>query len=125
MKKWIVPIILAIVGVICLILAIEFLTTSIGSLPSFLGGHVVPGRHPHGGGHYHLRGAILVLVAVALFAVAIFLGFFSGKKTAQAPSATAGSVAKSTTATSSSADLLSQTPAGEDEEGNSAEDANT
>jgi hypothetical protein len=58
---------LVIVGVIAAVYAFEYLTVSIHALPSW-----VPGKH-HGRGHYHKRGAVLAVVAVACFGAAGYL----------------------------------------------------
>ena len=67
--KWIAVVLLAIVGVLAAIVAVEYLTVSIHSLPSF-----IPGRHP-GHGHYHARGAIAAVVAVVAFALSGYLAY--------------------------------------------------
>jgi len=60
-------IVLIIVGVIAAVYAFEYLTVSIHVLPSW-----VPGKH-HGRGHYHKRGAIFAVIAVACFGGAGYL----------------------------------------------------
>lgn len=67
--KWLPVILLAIVGVLAGIVAIEYLTVSIHALPSW-----IPGRHP-GRGHYHTRGAAAGLVAVVALGFAGFLAY--------------------------------------------------
>jgi hypothetical protein len=60
-------IVLVIVGVVAAVFAFEYLTVSIHALPSW-----VPGKH-HGRGHYHKRGAVLAVVALACFGAAGYL----------------------------------------------------
>ena len=60
-------IVLIIVGVVAAVFAFEYLTVAIHALPSW-----VPGKH-HGRGHYHKRGAILAVVALACFGGAGYL----------------------------------------------------
>jgi hypothetical protein len=64
--KWIGLIVLAIIGVLAAIAAVEYLTLPIHSLPSILGGK-------HVRGHYHKRGYAAVAVAVVAFGGAIYL----------------------------------------------------
>jgi len=68
--KWIWVIILGIIGVLAAIVAIEYLTVSIHSLPSF-----IPGGHPHARGHYHKRGAGAAVIALLAFVGAGFLAY--------------------------------------------------
>jgi hypothetical protein len=60
-------IVLIIVGIVAAVFAFEYLTVSIHALPSW-----VPGKH-HGRGHYHKRGAVLAVVAVACLGGAGYL----------------------------------------------------
>ena len=62
--KWIGVIVLAVIGIIAAIVAVEYLTEPIHSLPSILGGKtaLVHGHPPRG--HYHKRGYAAVVVAV-------------------------------------------------------------
>jgi hypothetical protein len=62
--KWLGVILLAIVGVVAAIVAVEYLTVPIHSLPSF-----IPGKHDVNG-HYHKRGAVAALIAIAAFVAA-------------------------------------------------------
>lgn len=64
--KWIWVIILAVIGVLAAIVAIEWLTVPIHSLPSFIGGK-------HIRGHYKRRGEALALVAVVALGGAVYL----------------------------------------------------
>jgi hypothetical protein len=102
MKKWIWVIILAIVGILAAIVAIEYLTVSIGHLPSF-----IPGRKAKAHGHYHKRGAIAALIAVIAFGYAIFLAIRIRREATGGP-------ARGTAVGASSSDILSsdtpQTP---------------
>jgi hypothetical protein len=59
--KWIPVVVLAVIGVLAAIVAIEYFVVPIHSLPSF-----IPGQKP-GGGHYHKRGAGAALVALLAF----------------------------------------------------------
>ena len=56
--KWILVIVLAIIGVLAAIVAIEYFVVPIHSLPSFIPGH------RHTAGHYRKRGAAAALIAV-------------------------------------------------------------
>jgi hypothetical protein len=56
--KWIGVIVLAVVGILALIVGVDYLTTSIHHLPSFLGGK----RHTKG--HYQKRGDALIAIGV-------------------------------------------------------------
>jgi hypothetical protein len=66
--KWIWVIVLAIIGVLAAIVAIEYFTVAIHHLPSFLG-------RKHGRGHYRKRGAGAALIAFVTLAIAGFLTF--------------------------------------------------
>jgi len=65
--KWIGVVLLAIIGVLAAFVAIEYLTVSIHSLPSF-----IPGNSGHHlvNGHYRKRGALAAVVSLAAFAAA-------------------------------------------------------
>jgi drug/metabolite transporter (DMT)-like permease len=108
-KKWIGIIILAIVGIIAAIVAVEYLTLPIHSLPSFLGGkHPVHGKHYRG--NHHKRGDLAAVVAVIAFGGAIYLGIrvrAEGIK-ASTPPAPSGAEAEESPGTtgSVSSDLL-------------------
>ena len=64
--KWIGVVLLAIIGVLAAVVAVEYLTVPIHSLPSFIPGHT---RH-HINGHYHKRGAIAAVISLAAFVAA-------------------------------------------------------
>jgi H+/Cl- antiporter ClcA len=66
--KWIGVIILVIIGILAAIVAIEYLTVSIHSLPSWIPGHKT--GHYKGRGHYHKRGAVAAVIALAAFVAA-------------------------------------------------------
>jgi hypothetical protein len=66
--KWVIAIVLAVVGVLALIVGIIYAAVPIHSLPGFL-----PGSHP-GYGTYHKRGAVALVVGVILLAVAVVIG---------------------------------------------------
>ena len=68
--KWIWVIILAIIGILAAIVAVEYLTVSIGHLPSF-----IPGGKPGHHGHYHKRGAIAAVIAFVALVVAGYLTY--------------------------------------------------
>jgi hypothetical protein len=65
--KWALVIVLAIIGVLAAIVAIEYFTVQIHALPSF-----IPGRRPVFG-HYRKRGAVALLIAVVALAGAAVL----------------------------------------------------
>lgn len=72
--KRIGALILAIIGILLIILAVIYLTTAAGSLPSFIPGHV------HGSsGHHPLRIGIALVVGLVLLGGAWWLGF-GGRK---------------------------------------------
>jgi len=60
--KWIWIAVLIVIGIVAAALAVEYLTTSIGGLPSWLPGHIA-----HTRGHRQKYGALAALVAVAAF----------------------------------------------------------
>lgn len=62
--KWVLVIVLAIIGVLAAIVAIEYFVVPIHSLPSF-----IPGRHATAG-HYRKRGGVAALIAVVAFVAA-------------------------------------------------------
>jgi uncharacterized membrane protein YidH (DUF202 family) len=62
--KWALVIVLAIVGVLAAIVAIEYFVVPIHSLPSFIPGHKATA------GHYRKRGAGAALIAVVAFVAA-------------------------------------------------------
>jgi hypothetical protein len=62
--KWALVIVLAIIGVLAAIVAIEYFVVPIHSLPSF-----IPGHRPTAG-HYRKRGAAAALIAVVAFVAA-------------------------------------------------------
>jgi hypothetical protein len=109
--KWIGVIVLTIIGILAVIVAVEYLTTPIHSLPSILGGKtaLVHGHPPRG--HYHKRGYVAVVVAVIAFGGAIFwaIRLRASGGTGGATPATAGTAAP--TAPAASADALLSNPA--------------
>ena len=66
--------ILAIIGILLIILALIYLTTAAGSLPSFIPGHLNGSS-----GHHPLRIGIALVVGLVLLGGAWWLGF-GGKK---------------------------------------------
>jgi hypothetical protein len=68
--KWIWVILLAIIGILAAIVAVEYLTVSIHHLPSW-----IPGHKPHKRGHYHKRGAIAALIALIALVAAGYLAY--------------------------------------------------
>ncbi len=66
--KWLLVVVLAVIGILAAIVAIEYLTVSIHALPSF-----IPGHKANDYGHYHKRGAIAAVVALLAFAGAVVL----------------------------------------------------
>jgi hypothetical protein len=106
--KWIGVIVLAIIGILAAIAAVEYLTLPIHSLPSMLGGKtaVVHGHHVRG--HYHKRGYAAVVVAILALGGAIYWAI---RIRAQGASGTTAPVAANTAAPSASADSLLAEPA--------------
>ena len=82
--KWVGVIILAIVGVLAAIVAIEYLTVEIHALPSF-----IPGHEALKYGHYRKRGALAALIAIIAFVAAAVLAIRI-YRTDQAPAASTG-----------------------------------
>ena len=72
--KRIGALILAIVGILLIILAVIYLTTAAGSLPSFIPGHLNGST-----GHHPLRIGVALVVGLVLLGGAWWLGF-GGKK---------------------------------------------
>jgi hypothetical protein len=83
--KWIPVIILVIVGALAAFVAVEYLTVSIHSLPSY-----IPGRK-RGFGHYHKRGAIAAFIAFVAFVVAGFLAYRNTRGPSTAPAGASAS----------------------------------
>ena len=81
--KWVLVIVLAIIGVLAAIVAIEYFVVPIHSLPSFMGAR-------HTAGHYRKRGAAAALVAVvALVAAGLLAVRFRREDAAPAAAASA------------------------------------
>ena len=86
--KWVLVIVLAIIGVLAAIVAIEYFVVPIHSLPSF-----IPGRHATAG-HYRKRGAVAALIAVvALVAAGLLAARFRREDAATAPAPASASTA--------------------------------
>jgi amino acid permease len=66
--------VLAILGILFLILALIYLVTSAGSLPSFIPGHINGSS-----GHHPLRTGVALIVGLVLLGGAWWLGF-GGRK---------------------------------------------
>ncbi|MDX6333197.1 MAG: hypothetical protein QOG05_537 [Streptosporangiaceae bacterium] len=75
--KRIGALILAIVGILLVILAVIYMTTAAGSLPSFIPGHLNGST-----GHHPLRAGVALVVGLVLLGGAWWLGF-AGKKAAR------------------------------------------
>jgi len=84
--KWALVIVLAIIGVLAAIVAIEYFVVPIHSLPSFIPGHKATA------GHYRKRGAAAALVAVVAFVAAGLLAARIRREGA-APAPVSGSTA--------------------------------
>jgi hypothetical protein len=76
--KWVVCVVLAVLGVIALIYAVIYLAVPIHSLPSF-----VPGKRPVDG-HYHKRALLAGVIGVVLLAISAFVGL-GARRSAAAP----------------------------------------
>jgi uncharacterized membrane protein len=76
-------VILVIVGILALVVAVIYLTTSIHSLPSF-----IPGKHVGVNGHYHKRGAIAAVIGIVLIAIGAVIGL-RGRRQVTAPASPA------------------------------------
>ncbi len=72
--KRIGALILAIVGILLVILAVIYMTTAAGSLPSFIPGHLNGST-----GHHPLRAGVALVVGLVLLGGAWWLGF-AGRK---------------------------------------------
>ena len=68
--KWIWVILLAIIGILAAIVAIEYFVVPIHSLPSY-----IPGYRHHRRGHYHKRGAVATVIAVVTLGAGGYLAF--------------------------------------------------
>jgi amino acid permease len=66
--------ILAIIGILLIILAVIYMVTAAGSLPSFIPGHIAGST-----GHHPLRIGVALVVGLVLLGGAWWLGF-GGKK---------------------------------------------
>ena len=66
--------VLAIIGILFIILALIYLVTSAGSLPSFIPGHINGST-----GHHPLRTGVALIVGLVLLGGAWWLGF-GGRK---------------------------------------------
>ncbi len=77
--KWIWVIVLVVIGALATFVAVEYFTTAIHALPSY-----IPGHHPKSRGHYHKRGAGATVVAFLAFLGA---GFLAYRITRKAPAA--------------------------------------
>ena len=72
--KRIGALVLAIIGILFIILALIYLMTSAGSLPSFIPGHINGSS-----GHHPLRTGVALIVGLVLLGGAWWLGF-GGRK---------------------------------------------
>jgi uncharacterized membrane protein YidH (DUF202 family) len=101
--KWLWVILLAIIGILAAIAAIEYLAVSIHQLPSWIPGH------KNIKGHYHKRGALAAVIAVVALGAA---GYLTYRFTRGQGSGAAGGVTPTTTpaTTPSSADDLLTSP---------------
>ncbi len=107
--KWIPVIILVIVGALAAFVAVEYLTVSIHSLPSY-----IPGRK-RGFGHYHKRGAIAAFIAFVAFVAAGFLAYRNtrGPSTAPAGAGAGAGAGASAGAGDASVDQILSSPSSE------------
>ncbi len=83
--KWVAVIVLAVIGVLAAIVAIEYFTVQIHALPSF-----IPGRRPVFG-HYRKRGAVAALIAIVALVAAGLLAARFRREDAAAVSASGSS----------------------------------
>jgi len=67
--RWVICLVLAVLGVIALIYAVIYLSVPIHSLPGF-----VPGKEVGNGGHYHKRALLVGVIGIVLLAIAVFFG---------------------------------------------------
>ena len=93
--KWFWIAVLIVVGVLAGILAFEYLTNSIGQLPSWVPGHVSVRKtrghmHKRGYGHMHKRGYLAAIVAVGAFAGAGWLIYKNQRSVKAARRTTSG-----------------------------------
>lgn len=85
--KWFWIAVLIVVGVLAGILAFEYLTNSIGQLPSWVPGHVSVRKTR---GHMHKRGYLAAIVAVGAFAGAGWLIYKNQRSVKAARRTTSG-----------------------------------
>ena len=74
--KRIGALVLGIVGILLVILAVIYLVTAAGSLPSFIPGHINGST-----GHHPLRAGVALVVGLVLLGGAWWLGFGGRKST--------------------------------------------
>jgi hypothetical protein len=74
--RWVVCVVLAVLGVIALVYAVIYVAVPIHSLPGF-----VPGKRPVDG-HYHKRALLVAVIGIVLIAISAFVGL--GARRAQA-----------------------------------------
>lgn len=104
--KWIWVIVLAIIGILAAIVAIEYFVVPIHSLPSY-----IPGYHHHRRGHYHKRGAIAALIAVVALGAGGYLAYRFSRTRPSDPSADpAASPGQASAPEATSADQLLSDP---------------
>jgi drug/metabolite transporter (DMT)-like permease len=98
--KWIGVIALTVVGILAAIVAYEYLTLPIHSIPAFLGGK-------HVRGHYQRRGSALLVLALVAFGGAAYwaVRIRRAERAGDAPTAKAGAVTQT-----GSADALLSSP---------------
>lgn len=66
--RWVICVVLAILGVLALIYAVIYVSVPIHSLPGF-----VPGKRPVNG-HYHKRALLVAIIGIVLLAISAFVG---------------------------------------------------
>jgi len=99
--KWIGIAVLAVIGILALIVGIEWLTVPIHKLPSFLG-------QKKGRGHYKRRGEALVVFGVVVIGVAAYLGYRLRRLSAPKPESAEGDTATPSVPSESETSVLSE-----------------
>jgi uncharacterized membrane protein len=75
--KWVICAVCAVLGIVALIYAVIYASTSIHSLPGF-----VPGKEAYVNGHYHKRAALTGVIGIVLLVIAVVVALRVGRSAA-------------------------------------------
>jgi len=86
--KWIWVVLLLVIAAFATYMAVEYLTVSLGHLPTWFPGHKarLPGHHHGPRGHYRKGGAAAALIALIAYVAAAYVAFRNPQSKGQAPS---------------------------------------